>query len=118
AVIVFTRGGLLESLSAEVGSAVPDEPVAVVVTLFVAPKSGFGRRLLPVRGTWESAYPPRTTKLFCLPKVFGLHANARRGSRSVHSMGVKYLDRPPRPAYAKGGTSAEVITCPVMSVMG
>src|SRR5690242_20777317 len=93
----LSSGGLLDKRITELGSTVPVEPVVVVVTLFVAPKSGFGRRLFPVIGACDSPYPPRTTKLF-LPNNCGLQANPKRGSKSKRSIGTRYFELPPRPA--------------------
>src|SRR2546430_16425574 len=88
----FTNGGLLDKRIAELGSTAPLEPVVVVETVFGPPKSGLGRRLLPVIGAWESPYPPRTTRLF-KPKRCGLHAKPKRGSKSKRSMGTKNFER-------------------------
>src|SRR5262244_2954090 len=93
----LTRGGLLDKRMAELGSTVPLDPVVVVDTVFVPPKSGLGRRLLPVIGACESPYPPRRTRLFN-PNRCGLQAKPKRGSKSARSIGTRYLERPPRPA--------------------
>ena len=46
-------GGLSESRIGSVVTAVPVEPVELVEGVMVAPKSGLGSRLLPVRGKCE-----------------------------------------------------------------
>src|SRR5215471_10708070 len=93
----FISGGLLDKRRAELGSTPPVDPLMVVETVAVAPKSGLGRRLFPVMGAWDSPYPPLSTN-FSKPKMCGCQAKPKRGSKSYRSMGTRYLERPPRPA--------------------
>src|SRR5207248_1167893 len=84
--------------------------VRIVGTAWNPPKSGFGSRLLPVIGAWEMPYPPRITspRFSANFHIFGLHANPKRGSKSLWSTGTRYLERPPIPAIAKTGTLTDV----------